>query len=313
MRGEPVRRLPSSRQGTRAQLVGESRYVDAPETGNCRDARALGSTGGSDSEPSEPARTARHRRNHHRRGHRGRVGRHGSRCADEHRSRRERQGGQARLHLLRDRLRRFDVQERGQGVQGAHRPRRTPRAASTAARSRSRYIDDQSSGANLTAAQDLVQNRKVFAVVNNSSFAFLAYRYLLGAGVPMVGGGYDGTYYGQKGNETMLSALGNAAPFNGLGVRQHHQGHEAARRQEGRRDRLRRLAVVDRLGPDHPAIRRAGAGAQAGLHQHLGRLRQHRRRAHRPRHQELGRRRGRTSRWWRRPTSPSSRGSSRTA
>ena len=46
------------------------------------------------------------------------------------------------------------------------------------------YIDDQSSGANLTAAQDLVQNRNVFAVVNNSSFAFLTYRYLLDAGVP---------------------------------------------------------------------------------------------------------------------------------
>jgi len=79
------------------------------------------------------------------------------------------------------------------------------------------YIDDQSSGANLTGAQDLVQNRNVFAVVNNSSFAFLAYRYLLSQGVPMVGGGYDGTYYGQKGNESMLSGLGNAAPFNGLG------------------------------------------------------------------------------------------------
>jgi len=79
------------------------------------------------------------------------------------------------------------------------------------------YIDDTSSGANLTASQDLVQNRNVFAVVNNSSFAFLSYRYMLDHGVPMVGGGYDGTYYGQKGNESMLSALGNAAPFNGLG------------------------------------------------------------------------------------------------
>ena len=39
-------------------------------------------------------------------------------------------------------------------------------------------VDDMSSGANLTGAQDLVQNRKVFAVVDNSSFAFLAYRYL---------------------------------------------------------------------------------------------------------------------------------------
>ena len=78
-------------------------------------------------------------------------------------------------------------------------------------------VDDASSSANLTAAQDLVQNRDVFAVVNNSSFAFLAYRYLLGAGVPIIGGGYDGTYYGQKGNEDIISSLGNGAPFNGLG------------------------------------------------------------------------------------------------
>jgi branched-chain amino acid transport system substrate-binding protein len=77
-------------------------------------------------------------------------------------------------------------------------------------------IDDASSGANLTATQDLVQNRDVFAVVNNSSFAFLSYRYLLDQGVPMVGGGFDGTYYGQKGNENILSGLGNAAPFTGL-------------------------------------------------------------------------------------------------
>ena len=32
----------------------------------------------------------------------------------------------------------------------------------------------------------------------------------------MVGGGYDGTYYGEKGNENILSALGNSAPFLGL-------------------------------------------------------------------------------------------------
>jgi ABC-type branched-subunit amino acid transport system substrate-binding protein len=79
------------------------------------------------------------------------------------------------------------------------------------------FVDDASSAANLTAAQDLVQNRDVFAVVNNSSFAFLAYRYLLGAGVPIIGGGYDGTYYGQKGNEDIISSLGNGAPFTGLG------------------------------------------------------------------------------------------------
>jgi branched-chain amino acid transport system substrate-binding protein len=73
-------------------------------------------------------------------------------------------------------------------------------------------VDDQSSGANLTAAKDLVQNRNVFAVVNNSSFAFLAYRYLLGAGVPLIGGGFDGNYYSQKGNENIIDAGGNGSP-----------------------------------------------------------------------------------------------------
>ena len=31
------------------------------------------------------------------------------------------------------------------------------------------YIDDKSGGGNLTAAQDLVQNRNVFAVIDNSA------------------------------------------------------------------------------------------------------------------------------------------------
>src|SRR3954463_9792406 len=38
--------------------------------------------------------------------------------------------------------------------------------------------DDQSGGANKTAAQDLVQNKHVFMIVNNSSFAFLTYKFL---------------------------------------------------------------------------------------------------------------------------------------
>jgi branched-chain amino acid transport system substrate-binding protein len=73
-------------------------------------------------------------------------------------------------------------------------------------------VDDQSSGANLTAAQDLVKNRHVFAVVNNSSFAFLSYRYLRDAGVPLIGGGFDGNYYSQKGNENIIDAGGNGSP-----------------------------------------------------------------------------------------------------
>ena len=63
------------------------------------------------------------------------------------------------------------------------------------------YVDDQSSGANKTAAQDLVQNQHVFMIVNDSAFAFLTYRFLLDEGVPLIGGGYDGTYYGDPGNE----------------------------------------------------------------------------------------------------------------
>jgi branched-chain amino acid transport system substrate-binding protein len=73
-------------------------------------------------------------------------------------------------------------------------------------------VDDKSSGANLTGAKDLVENRKVYAVVNNSSFAFLSYRYLKDAGVPLIGGGFDGNYYSQKGNENIISAGGNGSP-----------------------------------------------------------------------------------------------------
>ena len=72
-------------------------------------------------------------------------------------------------------------------------------------------IDDKSSGANLTAAKDLVENRNVFTVVNDSSFGFLTYRYLLDAGVPYIGGGFDGNYYSQPGNEDVVSVLGNVS------------------------------------------------------------------------------------------------------
>ena len=154
------------------------------------------------------------------------------------------------------------------------------------------YIDDQSSGANLTggagprAEPQGVRGREQLLVR------------VPGLPVPARAGVPDGRGWLRR---HLLRAEGQRDHVVGAGqrgavqrprVRQHHQGHEAARRQEERRDRLRRLAVVDRVGRDHPAIRRAGAGAQAGLHQHLGRLRQHRRRSHRPRHQELGRRRG---------------------
>ncbi|HXY91330.1 MAG TPA: ABC transporter substrate-binding protein [Acidimicrobiia bacterium] len=77
-------------------------------------------------------------------------------------------------------------------------------------------VDDQSSGANLTAAQNLVQSRHVFAVVNQSPFAFVTYRWLLDHGVPMIGAGTDGTYYSDKGNENVLNMAGNSVPWGDL-------------------------------------------------------------------------------------------------
>ena len=76
-------------------------------------------------------------------------------------------------------------------------------------------VDDGGTTNNLQASKSLVDNDNVFAVVNNSSFAFLSYRYLLDAGVPMLGGGFDGNEYGQPGNEKLISILGNIAPVYG--------------------------------------------------------------------------------------------------
>jgi branched-chain amino acid transport system substrate-binding protein len=77
-------------------------------------------------------------------------------------------------------------------------------------------IDDKSGGGNLTAAKDLVQNQNVFAVVNDSPFAFITWRTLKDAGVPMIGGGYDGSYYYDAGNEFMISSLGDGTPIPGI-------------------------------------------------------------------------------------------------
>jgi ABC-type branched-subunit amino acid transport system substrate-binding protein len=78
-------------------------------------------------------------------------------------------------------------------------------------------IDDKSSAANLTAVRDLVENEKVFAVVNDSSFGFLTYRYEIEAGVPVVGGGIDGNYYREpEAAKTIISVLGNRLATPGI-------------------------------------------------------------------------------------------------
>jgi branched-chain amino acid transport system substrate-binding protein len=77
-------------------------------------------------------------------------------------------------------------------------------------------IDDKSSAANLTAAKDLVENRKVFAVINQSPFGFLNYRYVRDAGVPYIGAGNEGTFFYDEGNENVISTLADGSPVPGL-------------------------------------------------------------------------------------------------
>ena len=78
------------------------------------------------------------------------------------------------------------------------------------------YVDDASSAANLTQAQSLTQNEHVYLVINDSAFAFLSYRWLLDHDVPLIGGGFDGNYYGAPGNEKAISAFGNSPPISGI-------------------------------------------------------------------------------------------------
>ena len=73
-------------------------------------------------------------------------------------------------------------------------------------------VDDKSSGANLTGAQDLVKNRKCSRWSTTRRSRSSSYRYLKDAGVPLIGGGFDGTYYSEKGNENIINAGGNGSP-----------------------------------------------------------------------------------------------------
>ena len=56
----------------------------------------------------------------------------------------------------------------------------------------------------------------MYLVINDSAFAFLAYRWLLDHDVPMIGGGFDGNYYYATGNENAISAFGDGRPCSGI-------------------------------------------------------------------------------------------------
>jgi len=55
------------------------------------------------------------------------------------------------------------------------------------------------------AAQDLIENKGVFGVVDVSAFVFVAAPYMNQKGVPVTGGGFDGPEWGQQPNTNMFS------------------------------------------------------------------------------------------------------------
>jgi branched-chain amino acid transport system substrate-binding protein len=57
------------------------------------------------------------------------------------------------------------------------------------------------------AAQELVQQKHVFAIAVNSAFTYGAARYLNQQGIPVTGEAYDGPEWGQQPNTNMFSAI----------------------------------------------------------------------------------------------------------
>jgi branched-chain amino acid transport system substrate-binding protein len=75
--------------------------------------------------------------------------------------------------------------------------------------------DSQStSTGNLTAAQLLVQ-KGVFGIIEDSSFTYGAYKYLNQHGVPVTGAAIDGPEWGLQPNTNMFSVTAAGAPING--------------------------------------------------------------------------------------------------
>ncbi|HLG66833.1 MAG TPA: ABC transporter substrate-binding protein [Acidimicrobiales bacterium] len=76
-------------------------------------------------------------------------------------------------------------------------------------------VDDQSTpGGDLTAAQELVSAKGVFAVIQYSPYGFGSYRYLQQQGVPVTGSAFDGPEWGQQPNTNMFSIGGGVDPHN---------------------------------------------------------------------------------------------------
>lgn len=75
--------------------------------------------------------------------------------------------------------------------------------------------DNQSTPAGeLTAAQDLVQNKHVFGIIEADALGFSAYRFLVQEKVPVVAPGFDGPEYGDPANRNLFAEEGSFDPNN---------------------------------------------------------------------------------------------------
>ena len=227
------------------------------------------------------------------------------------RSRRDRQDGQARLHLPPDRRRRAE-QERGQGLPGAHRPcqrggrRQRPQDRGRVPR-RPVVGRQPDRGGRPRAEPQGVRGRERLAV------RVRVLQVPAESGRPDGGGWLRRHLLRREGQRVRVVGAGERGALPRPRLRQRHRDHAPARRHEERRDRLRRRPVGGRVGRQHPELRRARPGAHSrstatprststpptsGTSSSASRTR-----APTPR----------TSGCWRRATSPCSRGFSRTA
>ena len=171
-------------------------------------------------------------------------------------------------------------------------------------------------GANLTAAQDLVTNRKVFAVVNNSSFAFpLVPLHPATPGFRLIGGGFDQPHWTRRATRTSSPRAGTAAlrppASSSTNVT------EVTKKLGATEDAA---IVVRRESPSSTGVAKdtqdyavPSLGSRARVPEHRGRLRHHRRRTHRARASRTPAPTRCTCPSTATPTSPSRRASSRTA
>jgi branched-chain amino acid transport system substrate-binding protein len=77
-------------------------------------------------------------------------------------------------------------------------------------------VDDNQSTpqGELAAAQDLVENKHVFAVIEDDALGFAAQPYLTAHNIPVVAPGFDGPEYGNPANKNLFSVEGSFDPKN---------------------------------------------------------------------------------------------------